>query len=934
MESLGKTLRALSRLAILSLIVGHAPTVAHAGRLLERLPADSAQAAQWRAAGHMAAAESLLALRTTQAEAEHDSRALAQLLRLRGADLAARSRPLPALLLLERSERLAKGLRDTTAWVRALRWQAYAEGTLGRMARQRTTSERQLELARAIGDSSYEASALHSLGWLARRLGDWPAAQSSLEGALSIYRALGDEANQAFVSATLGSVYLSRGRIALARRTFTRALTLARRQHQPWVEAQTLNDLGALENLAGDAARATDYLRQAYHSYLEQDAQVEALLTLGNLISSEIEQGHRDDAMALSRQGLATADRHGLRAQRIWFLASMAYVEQERGRPHQAAALWRAGLALGDTAWIEDRAWCHTGLAHALATLDSMPAALHELRDAMARLEPRISLQVGLALRWMTARTLLSAGDPLAAHAIASARLAEAESAGVHQTVAPLALVSARALVALGRLDAAQRMFERATLAWEHSRGSTRDFGWREIQEASVISELAAAQAELRLVHPASSSRSEREAAAFASLQRFKTRTLLERLSHPGSIPELPADRAALTLAALQHEVLRPGELLLETSLGPDSSFLFAISRHRMLLLRLPGESEWARRLSLADDVLARTPRDHDARAALAVLASLRRSLRLDEALAVLPDCAAVIVSPDGILHRAPFEAMLAESGIPVSRTPSAAMLAAMRHRPALPAPTAMLVLDGRAPALGAPLRGASREAQWLADRFPDAQWRTVDSTRVAFGRAELAQYQVLHFAGHTRADDQHPWRSGILVRTSSSRQPALELAAEDIATQPMNAELVVLSSCESGAGRVTTGEGLAGLSTAFLAAGARTVVASLWPVEDEVTARLMREFYLRLARGEPAGEALRAARERLRRDPRTAHPFHWAGFVITGEAGSTPRLRTLPFPRDQWPDYLLGVCILLTILSGVLGVRAARRSRSSRTGL
>jgi CHAT domain-containing protein len=192
----------------------------------------------------------------------------------------------------------------------------------------------------------------------------------------------------------------------------------------------------------------------------------------------------------------------------------------------------------------------------------------------------------------------------------------------------------------------------------------------------------------------------------------------------------------------------------------------------------------------------------------------------------------------------------------------------------------------------------------------------------------------VLHFAGHTRADDQNPWRSGITVRSARQRQAALHLTAEQIAIQPMSADLVVLSSCESGGGRALSGEGLAGLSTAFLAAGSRTVVATLWPVDDTVTGLFVEQFYLRLERGDDAGEALRFAQERLRRARATAHPFYWAGFVLAGEAGTHPELQSRAFPLGTWQDYLVGVCALLTVLSAVVGLQTLRQPTPSREGV
>lgn len=889
----------------------------------ERLPGDSTQAAAWRDAGQFARVDSLLRRRTQEAEATGDVRALSRLLRMRGADLAARSQSREALAVLARCEKLALSQRDTSTLVRALRWKAYALGTLGRMEQQQQVASWQMQLASAIRDTSYLANALHSLGWGARRQGDWKQARHQLEASLRAYQAIRDEANEAYVSGTLGSLYLAVGNLPAARRTYTRALTLARKHRQAWSQAQALNDLGTIENLVGDPATAARNMRQAYLSYRAQGALVEAMLSLGNCIASEVDQGHLDDALALSQEGLALAETNQMRAQRAWFLANMAYVEQEYGRPSRAAARWRESLAAGDTIWLEDRTWFAIGLARALAAQDSLTAALDVLAGARAW-ESRISRQGALRLRLATARAWLQAGRPDRALALAAPTDAEIGISSLDRLASPLATVAGRALAAMGRNDEAEACFTRAAAHWERSRGATQDLGWREFRDADGVQELAAAEAELLLIHPAHRSAWERSAKAFACLQRFKTRTLLERLSAPGvaTPPARPLEAPRLDVDHLQAHTLRAGELLLEISVGADSSFLFAVSREQFQLFRLPGQAELARQIELAAGVCMRRPTTRDDAAARAVLRTLRRTMRLEEALAVMPQRRSVIISPDGVLHRAPFEGMLADETAPVTRMPSAGILATLRSRPVAPVPRRMLVLMGGLRPGEHPLAGAEREARSLIDRLPDAELREADSTSVALSRPELAGFGVLHFAGHTHADDQHPWRSGVTIRSASIDADAIPLTAEEIAAQRMNAALVVLSSCESGLGRTTSGEGVAGLSTAFLAAGTQSVIATLWPVDDAATAQFVSAFYDRIGRGDAAGVALAGARAALRRSPATAHPFYWAGFVLVGESATRPPLRTRAFPRSHWPRYALGLCLLLTAICAVRGLR------------
>jgi hypothetical protein len=121
----------------------------------------------------------------------------------------------------------------------------------------------------------------------------------------------------------------------------------------------------------------------------------------------------------------------------------------------------------------------------------------------------------------------------------------------------------------------------------------------------------------------------------------------------------------------------------------------------------------------------------------------------------------------------------------------------------------------------------------------------------------------------------------------------------------------------------VVSGEGVLGLTGAFMAAGVPSVIATLWPVSDEVTERLVRVFYSSLEQGLSVGDALRVAQSAIRSDPGTSHPFYWAGFILVGEDRAA-----IPIERDRtvwWAGLLL---IAATAAVALLGRVLLRRGR------
>jgi CHAT domain-containing protein len=154
----------------------------------------------------------------------------------------------------------------------------------------------------------------------------------------------------------------------------------------------------------------------------------------------------------------------------------------------------------------------------------------------------------------------------------------------------------------------------------------------------------------------------------------------------------------------------------------------------------------------------------------------------------------------------------------------------------------------------------------------------------------QLADFRVVHFATHGVINERYPELSGMilsLVDAQGERQDGF-LRLHDIYNLELNADLVVLSACETGRGREVQGEGLIGLTRGFLYAGAAQVLVSLWKVNDEATAELMRLLYKgMLAGGLAPAAALRQAQLAMQKQRRWHSPYYWAGFVLHGDSPS-----------------------------------------------
>lgn len=187
-------------------------------------------------------------------------------------------------------------------------------------------------------------------------------------------------------------------------------------------------------------------------------------------------------------------------------------------------------------------------------------------------------------------------------------------------------------------------------------------------------------------------------------------------------------------------------------------------------------------------------------------------------------------------------------------------------------------------------------------------------ATRENLLNLKTENYRIVHFATHGLTDEKRPELSGIVFSRFSENGQKLDefFRIQDIYALNLNADLVVLSACETGTGKEVRGEGLMSLNNAFLQTGAKTVMASLWKVEDGATLELMKHFYEAMASEKlTPSQSLRQAQIKLRDNPRYRSPFYWAAFTVQGDFKNTPQLHS----EKSYFSYALLATFFLTIL-------------------
>jgi CHAT domain-containing protein len=164
--------------------------------------------------------------------------------------------------------------------------------------------------------------------------------------------------------------------------------------------------------------------------------------------------------------------------------------------------------------------------------------------------------------------------------------------------------------------------------------------------------------------------------------------------------------------------------------------------------------------------------------------------------------------------------------------------------------------------------------------------WLDLDANEAKVGTSNIKSYRIVHIATHGLLNAERPQFTGLVLSLVGNKAGDGFLRTDEIFNLGLNSRLVMLSACETGLGKQKKGEGVIGLTRAFMYAGTPTVGVSLWSVADNSTAQLMTDFYKRLL-ATPDGSpttAMRAAQQNMITGKKYAAPFYWAPFVLVGE--------------------------------------------------
>lgn len=712
-----------------------------------------------------------------------------------------------------------------------------------------------------------------------------------------------------------------------AEQEFTRCLELSAQSGRVRDRAFALGELAFLYwTFDRDAARALPLYAEA----IDLATQSQSLTLTANWITNRgnVYRDTADYARAEADYGEAIAilDGGGLTNNTFHIRKNVAQVWRLQGRTREAAAALETLLEQRRQSASMRHLWqAHMELASAYATLGDRDRAETEFKAMLGILEEHRTTAILDAFRTGTLAHQLSAYDPyeryirflaLADPPRASEALEIAERARARGFLESLATV--RGAVA-GKLPAA--------LLAEESRIRRAISGAQERLRAAGLSP----GERDRLVGELERAEQERE--------RF---LIALRVEHP-SLAE--ARYPTLLDTAAVQQAMRPDEIAVTFFLAEPHSFRWVISRDQVVIDPIAGRAAIEAQVAALRTLLRAPAAGGEAKAIAARLGAL-----LFDRISTADDRPLVVV-PHGALHYVPFEVLELQGRMlierhPVSYAPSLNALVQLRRMPANTAPFRVLAVGNPAASRGAAAdeRGAPRgdvENLALLGPLPFAEQelhaigRTFrDRTRIMSGAsaresglrdAGVPHYPVLHFATHGLVSDVQPKRSGLLLAPEAGEDGLLQMG--EIYGLGLKANLVVLSACQTALGREITGEGLIGLSRAFFYAGARSVVATLWNLNDRFAAEFVQRFYRELNGGRSSEEALRRAKLAYINDPRYSHPFYWSSLIMLGDG--TRQLVPEPIPD---PNILRLVAIGMALAAGlIVAVKALPRSRPGR---
>jgi len=712
------------------------------------------------------------------------------------------------------------------------------------------TYERSLELAQELGDRQGEANVLGNLANAYTDRGYYPQAIATYDAALARFRDLQNTAGEAALLQRLGNLYADLGNPTRAFAYYDESLTLARVVRDPSLEAYILGSQGILHRTQGDLDKAQELLLtslERLERLNEGDGISAALINLGNVA---VDQGNLPAAKGYFERSLARMREMGdLRGESI-ALGSLALLADLSGEEGEAIALYQQSLDLSRR--VGDR--LREGQA-----LSNLGIAYYEAGDWVAAAD---ALKAAVAI-WESLRLGLN----------------EADQVSLFDTQMSAYRVLQLVLIDLKRYEEALEVSEMG-----RARAFTELVARRfSVQVAEQLDTTPPDLDEIRQI-------AQDQAATLVQYSLLAgDRIAIWVIQPDGTINYRETSLASVDAAELTvQEVVEESRVAAATGRGrqePNPVLTGLVRSTRQEVIQPEADPSVVESSTLPRRSSRRLQRLHQ--------------LLIDPIADLLPTDpeARIIFIPQGSLFLVPFAALqddtqtylierhtlLTAPAIQVLR-----LTQAKREQLERQPPTAALVVGNPVmPAVGmppqplSPLPYAEVEAVQIGELLNQVALLGSEATESRVMQ-QMSQARIIHLATHGLLDDVEGLGvPGAIALTPTPGTDGL-LTANEILNLDLNAELVVLSACDTGRGRIT-GDGVLGLSRSFISAGATSVIVSLWAVPDDATAALMTEFYRHLQEEPDKARALRLAM--LTTMQRYPSSREWAAFTFIGEA-------------------------------------------------
>jgi len=704
-----------------------------------------------------------------------------------------------------------------------------------------------------------------------------------------------------------------------AEKFYMAGLVFARAHGDRFLESKTLRNLGALSLAKERFDEAMDRSQASYEAATSVDARVVALGAKTNIGWADYRLGNRDKALEAFQEAEKRAAELGAIFDQANALNNIGYVYMDQHKLDLAAQSFQQSLRLA--ASIKAKEYIY----NALRVLARLSLRTGDLETAGQYAERALGIARESGLHEDELYPMLVQGQ------IAERRGQGAEAEQTFQQVeydkvCPefLKWEAQHSLARLyedqNRPDQADREYRAALATFEAARASVR----HEDYQLSFLTNAARIYDDY--VHFLVARGKTGDALRWADYSR--ARTLAEGL---GLLAKRAPVRELVAPPAVNAEEIarRLDGTLLFYWLGENQSYLWAITPQKTSLFTLPPGAEidvavgrYRKALGGPQDVLESSNQDGLwlYRALIAPVQSLLDDCSAAGSAAV-PSASSgqavgatrphraragcprdsrqgagatkIFVIPDGSLNNLSFETLVVSEPTPhywiedatVANASSLRVLAASYATAKQRARRLLLVGDSVAPSRDYPeLPKAAVQMDSVARHFPEDGRRILSraqATPAAYLQSSPEQFSYIHFVAHGTASRLSPLDSAIVLSRGSAENDSFKLYARDIIRHPLRADLVTISACYGAGERAYSGEGLVGLSWAFLRAGAHNVIAALWEATDVSTEQLMSKFYDELDKGATPDMALRSAKLSLMRGGAFHNPFYWAPFQL-----------------------------------------------------